>query len=227
MSKSLFASVFFLLASVSTAAAQTPAGDWDLTLNAGGTDRALALTLSESDGTFQGTLTETGKPGYALQDVRFDADTLRFAFDTPDYGRFSAWLAVEAQAASGVVSGSYGDFPTKGKRRADANAAGQVSGTWEIRGDVMGHPVNQFCTFDQKGAALTGRCTGADGTPFEISGEVKNEKITFQHGGEYQGEALTVVYTGTLASNQLRGDIDVRPLGMGGVFTATPVGGKR
>jgi hypothetical protein len=37
-----------------------------------------------------------------------------------------------------------------------------VAGTWKVKGDVMGYPVEQTCTFTQEGAKLTGSCKSAD-----------------------------------------------------------------
>jgi hypothetical protein len=103
-------------------------------------------------------------------------------------------------------------------------AADSIPGVWQIKGDVMGNPLNEVCTIEQNGTALSGSCIAAGGEPYELTGEVKEGAITFQHGGEYQGEALTIVYTGTLAApGELRGRVEVLPFGVSGDFTATPV----
>jgi hypothetical protein len=98
-----------------------------------------------------------------------------------------------------------------------------VTGTWQIKGDVMGSPLNTLCTLKQTDAAVTGTCAieGADAR--EVKGEVKDGKVTFQHGGEYEGQALTVVYSGTIVSaTELKGTITINPFDVGGEFVATP-----
>jgi hypothetical protein len=102
--------------------------------------------------------------------------------------------------------------------------ADSITGTWRIGGDIFGNPLSSVCTIQQEGAALSGSCTDAEGRPQEITGRVEDGRITFQHGGDYEGEPLTVVYSGTLASpTELRGRVEVQPFDVDGVFTATRV----
>ena len=103
-----------------------------------------------------------------------------------------------------------------------APTADSVTGTWRITGDVQGNAVNELCTLKQAGAAITGSCTAESGQAYPVTGEVKDGKVTFRHGGEYQGQALTLTYSGMLATKPLKGTIDVQPFGVSGDFTATP-----
>lgn len=104
-----------------------------------------------------------------------------------------------------------------------APAADSLAGPWQIKGDVMGNPVNELCTFTQAGTVLTGNCAGDDGEPALLAGEVKDGKITFWHGGDWDGQALTIVYSGTMSSpTELKGTIEVRPMSVSGTFTMTP-----
>jgi hypothetical protein len=104
-----------------------------------------------------------------------------------------------------------------------APAADSLAGPWQIKGDVQGNPVNEVCTFTQAGTVLSGSCTSEDGEPALLAGEIKDGKITFWHGGDWDGQALTVIYSGTLASAaELKGTIEVRPLNVSGTFTAAP-----
>jgi hypothetical protein len=106
----------------------------------------------------------------------------------------------------------------------NAPAADSISGTWQIKGDVVGNPLNEVCTIEQEGTTLSGSCAMEDGRTYELAGEVKEGTVTFRHGGEYEGETLTITYSGTLASpTQLSGTVDVQPYGVQGQFTASPV----
>jgi len=95
-------------------------------------------------------------------------------------------------------------------------AAADISGTWNLTGDVVGNPVILRCVFTQTGAKVSGSCAGdAGNTP--TSGEVADNKVTFGHS--VQGYDLT--YNGTLdaAGTSLRGEIQVA--GVSGTFSAT------
>ena len=102
-------------------------------------------------------------------------------------------------------------------------AADSVAGAWRIKGDVQGNPVTEVCTIQQAGNVLTGRCDDPDGgEPSLIAGKIENGTITFWHGGDWDGQELTIVYTASLASpKELKGTIEVRPMHMTGTFTAT------
>jgi hypothetical protein len=103
-----------------------------------------------------------------------------------------------------------------------AAPADSVAGTWKITGDVSGNPLESTCTLTLTGSTIGGNCTGSTGEKMPVTGEVKDGKITFKHGGDYQGTALTIIYSGTLAEKQLKGTVDVQPFGVGGTFTAAP-----
>lgn len=101
--------------------------------------------------------------------------------------------------------------------------ADTLTGRWQITGDVVGNPLDQVCTFQQAGTTLTGSCTSAGGPAVEVTGEVRDGAVTFQHGGEYDGQPLTVIYSGNLASpTEIRGTVDVQPFAVTGVFSARP-----
>lgn len=106
---------------------------------------------------------------------------------------------------------------------AQGGGGNSVAGTWKVTGDVSGNPVDQVCTFTQDSKKLTGSCksAGAD-KPTEFTGEMNDKKVTWQYETDYQGQKLTVAFTGALdaAGSQLKGDIDVQPVGVSGTFTA-------
>jgi hypothetical protein len=95
-----------------------------------------------------------------------------------------------------------------------AAPADSVSGTWLIKGDVAGNPLNTTCTIVVSSAKISGVCK---------SGEVKEGKVIFEHGGDYNGQELKIIYTGTLPSaKEMKGTIEVKPFDVSGDFTATP-----
>lgn len=103
--------------------------------------------------------------------------------------------------------------------------ADSISGKWQLKGDVVGNPLNTVCEISQSGTKLTGVCTNSDnGETHPITGEAKGDSVTFQHDGDYQGTALTIIYAGKLdSSKHLTGSINVKPFDANGTFTAEPV----
>jgi hypothetical protein len=92
---------------------------------------------------------------------------------------------------------------------------------WTIVGDVQGYPINETCTFTTTDSTLAGPCLTQD-TTYKATGTITDKKITFMHGGTYNGQDLTLTFTGTLdAAGKLTGTIDVDPLGVSGTFSAT------
>ena len=106
-----------------------------------------------------------------------------------------------------------------------AAATDSISGKWQLKGDVVGNPINTVCEIAQSGTKITGVCSsmapGGPDTP--ITGEVKGDSVTFSHGGDYQGTALTIVYSAKHTANKLEGTINVKPFDAASSFTAEPV----
>ena len=108
-----------------------------------------------------------------------------------------------------------------------ASAADSVPGTWKITGDVMGNPLDQLCTLKQADTTVTGSCTGNQGEALPVTGAFKDGKLTFKYPSDYQGTALTIVFSATFAApQQLKGSVEVQPMGVTGTFTAAPAPAK-
>jgi hypothetical protein len=95
-----------------------------------------------------------------------------------------------------------------------------MTGTWNVKDNIAGKKSEYTCTFKQKDSDFSGTCKGEQGD-FDITGKVDGKTISWQLKSNYNGEALTVIYTGTIDSSAtLAGTIDVQPIGAGGDFTA-------
>ena len=104
-----------------------------------------------------------------------------------------------------------------------AAPADSVSGTWLIKGDVAGNSLESTCTLVVAESKISGSCKNAEGKENGITGEVKDGKVVFEHGGDYNGQELKIIYTATLPSaKEMKGTIEVKPFDVGGEFTATP-----
>lgn len=100
-----------------------------------------------------------------------------------------------------------------------------VPGSWTITGDVEGYPIRETCNFTQDkiqaDGSIAGSCKNAEGKTYDTTVTVAEKKVIIVHGGEYQGDALTLTFTGTWnEKEELSGDIDVQPLKVSGTFTA-------
>lgn len=108
-------------------------------------------------------------------------------------------------------------------------AADSLTGPWRITGDIAGNPISTVCTFTQAGATLGGSCVRAQAPnqKLPLTGEVRDGKARFEYGVDFQGQTLTIVYTGTFASpRELKGTVEARPAGVTGTFTAAPAPAK-
>jgi hypothetical protein len=99
-------------------------------------------------------------------------------------------------------------------------APSPAADVWTISGDVQGYPVNEVCTLTTTGTTIAGSCV-LSGKTYNTTGTATDKTVNFKHGGEYNGQDLTLTFAGTLdASGKLQGTIDVDPLAVSGTFTA-------
>jgi len=97
-----------------------------------------------------------------------------------------------------------------------------LAGTWKFTNEVQGVSWSEVCTLKQTGATVGGSCVGDAGTAAAITGVVKGDSVTFQHGSEYQGQAITIIFSGVIEKpgTLKKGTIFVKPLDASGSFTA-------
>ena len=95
-----------------------------------------------------------------------------------------------------------------------------LAGKWKIHTSIAGDESDQSCTFTQSNKDLAGTCINKQGT-VTIAGKITENKVTWQHKSEYEGQSLTIVYTGTVDSpTKIVGTVDVEPMDVSGDFTA-------
>jgi hypothetical protein len=97
--------------------------------------------------------------------------------------------------------------------------AADVSGTWNVDGDVMGNPVKFPCVMKQDGEQLSGTATLEGGKDVPVVGTVQEKVVVFEFDTESQGSTYHLVFTGTIGDDGgLKGTIAVA--GVEGTFTA-------
>jgi hypothetical protein len=103
----------------------------------------------------------------------------------------------------------------------DSLSTADLSGTWNLDGDVVGSPVKITCVLKQDAEALSGTATieGADSQDVPVKGSIKGRAVTLELDVAAQGSSHTNVFTGRLgADGIIRGVIAVA--NVRGTFTA-------
>ena len=95
-----------------------------------------------------------------------------------------------------------------------------VSGVWNVEGDIAGNPIIAACTLKQEEAKLSGACKSELGNS-DLSGSVDTDKVKWQYEIEYQGMKYTLVYEAKLDSEtSMKGTVSVASGEGDGAFTA-------
>jgi hypothetical protein len=94
-----------------------------------------------------------------------------------------------------------------------------LNGIWKLSLSVNGNTYDMVCTFQQDGPKLTGACKGENGEN-ALTGQLQDQKITWEHQTPYNGETLTLKYSGALTSaTEMKGTLNVQPYDVTGDFT--------
>lgn len=87
-------------------------------------------------------------------------------------------------------------------------AAADLTGHWKAEVQIAGNTGNPSFTFQQEGTKLTGTYQGALGEA-KLTGTVEGTKVRWEFKANYEGNALNVVYSGTIESpTSIKGTID-------------------
>jgi hypothetical protein len=98
------------------------------------------------------------------------------------------------------------------------DAAVNVTGTWVFDVQTSAGSGTPTMTFKQEGERLTGQYSGQLGE-LPLTGTVKESKITFQFDVAVEGVNLTIVYSGTVDKDSMKGTVSLGQAGEG-TFTA-------
>jgi hypothetical protein len=103
-----------------------------------------------------------------------------------------------------------------------AFGAAKLTGSYNLHSSIAGNDSDQTCSLSQTDNKLTGSCKSDTGE-VKLTGTVDGKKVTIKFDTEYNGQPLTVTYTGTLDdSGNVQGDADVEPMGVTGDFKLSP-----
>jgi hypothetical protein len=98
-------------------------------------------------------------------------------------------------------------------------SAADISGAWNVDGDVVGNPVKFACALKQAGEKLSGTAT-MQGKEIPMTGSVKGQVVTFQFDVDHEGTTYTNVFTGKLGDSGAAIEGTIAVGGVEGTFTA-------
>ena len=108
---------------------------------------------------------------------------------------------------------------------SSAFAAGTpgITGQWSIHNSIAGNDSDQQCAFTVADNKISGSCKGSDDKTVQVTGSIDGDKLTWKYEMDYNGTALTLVYTATGGdADKITGSVEVQPFGVTGDFSATP-----
>ena len=96
-----------------------------------------------------------------------------------------------------------------------------LTGSYNLHSSIAGNDSDSICSLSQADTQLTGSCKSDTGE-LKLNGTVDGKKVNFKINTEYNGEQLTLIYTGTMEdSGNVQGDVEVQPMGITGDFKLT------
>jgi len=100
--------------------------------------------------------------------------------------------------------------------------AADISGAWNLKGEIAGNNLDVKCTLKQDGEKLAGTCKTNEMPESKTTGEVKEKTVSIQYDVEYEGQTYTLVYTGTLdTETSVKGTVEAG--GASGDFAGSKV----
>jgi hypothetical protein len=117
-----------------------------------------------------------------------------------------------------VIALAFPVIATGSQEKEKKDAAVNVTGTWVFDVQTSAGSGSPTMMFKQEGEKLTGHYSGQLGE-LPLTGTVKDSKITFQMDVSVEGTNLTIVYSGTVEKDAMKGTVSLGQAG-DGTFTA-------
>jgi len=227
----IFMALVCFIATAAPAGAQDAdiVGAWDVTVTMGqGPETSAPLLLKREGDQIVGTFASPQGAQSVEASVKDKAVTIWFSVRTQN-GPID--ITMKGTAEGDTMKGSM-DFGGRGQgqwlaRRSSTPAAPaaqagdsrvDVTGTWSFQVEIGGNSGTPTMTFKQDGEKLSGHYSGALGEA-PLTGTVKGTAIEFAIDVSVEGNALHVVYSGTVEKDSMKGQVSIGDLG-DGTFTA-------
>jgi iron(III)-enterobactin esterase len=97
-----------------------------------------------------------------------------------------------------------------------------LTGLWTVHSKINDNESKVECKLVIINNKITGTCNFQK-KDRQITGTVDGDKVTFRYDADYNANAFTLIYTGTLdKSGKISGIVHLQPFNLDGLFTATP-----
>ena len=204
-------------------------GAWDVTVTTGqGPETSAPLLLKRDGDQIVGTFSSPQGAQSVEASVKDTAVTIWFSVRTQN-GPID--ITMKGTAEGDTMKGSM-DFGGRGQgrwlaRRSSRTATpavqasdsrADVTGTWSFQVEIGGNSGTPTMTFKQDGEKLSGHYSGAFGEA-PLTGTIKGNAIEFAIDVSLEGNAVHIVYSGTVEKDSMKGKVSIADLGEG-TFTA-------
>jgi hypothetical protein len=98
---------------------------------------------------------------------------------------------------------------------ASQDKPADVAGKWALTVETSGGTGTPSVEFQQDGETLTGNYSSQVFGEQKVTGTVKGNAITFGFKASFQGNDVTVTYTGTADASTMKGKVTISGLGEG------------
>jgi hypothetical protein len=105
--------------------------------------------------------------------------------------------------------------PTLLLARARQDKPADVSGKWALSVETSAGTGSPGVDFKQDGETLTGSYSSQIFGEQKVTGTIKGNAITFGFTAPFQGNDVTVTYTGTVDGSTMKGKVTISGLGEG------------
>ena len=98
---------------------------------------------------------------------------------------------------------------------ASQDKPADVAGKWVLTVETSGGTGTPSVEFQQDGETLTGDYSSSVFGEQKVTGTIKGNAITFGFTAPFQGNTVTVTYTGTADASTMKGKVTISGLGEG------------
>ncbi len=213
-----------LLAFAGTASAQTVdiSGRWDVTVTAGQGPQTAPMELKKDGDRFSGVFQTAFGNSDVSATVKDTAVTFTLTPLQTSNGPVSIGMSgtVTGDTMSGTMTAADRSFEWIAKRaaataqQAPADTKADVSGTWALEVTTPAGSGTPTVMLKQDGEKLSGQYSGQLGEA-PLTGTIKGADITFSFTVTVEGNSGSVIYTGKVDKDTMKGTVTLGELGEG------------
>lgn len=208
----------------------TLAGDWQITIDAGGMVLQPTASIRSEDGKLIGTFVADDGQEAELSDLKMDGNKFNFTL-TVDFGGQALNAKFDGELEGDKVSGSI-DYEVAGET-GEATFTGErlkpsidLAGTWKLTIDAGGQVLEPQAIIKNESGELSGQFVADDGQQVELADlALEGDKVMFTITLDFGGQDLVAKFAGNVKEDEVEGEIEYDLSGQ--VGTATFTGAKQ